>query len=335
MSGKVFHAPFINFHQGFTLVGAWERSKELIQQDYPETFSFNSLEAILNDNNVELIVVNTPTNTHYEYTRKALEAGKHVVVEKAFTTTFQEAVDLANLAAEKDLMLSVFQNRRWDSDFSTVRNVIKSGILGEINSATFNFLRFKPALHTKLHKETAGPGAGLLNDLGPHLIDQALSLWGMPHAVHGDLRMLRNDTHVDDDFTVTLHYNNMRVTLRSSLMVCAPQPAYLLNGSLGSFVKNRTDKQEDLLKMGAIPDGENWYTEPPVDYGLLYTQENDVLNASYIKSEQGSYLNYYEGIYHAIANGAAVPVTAQDGINTMRIIEAAAESSRSGKLVLL
>ncbi|RYF51377.1 MAG: oxidoreductase, partial [Cytophagaceae bacterium] len=182
MSGKVFHAPFLTLHPGFTLTGAWERSKHLIQADYPEVKSYASIDELLADD-VELVVVNTPVDTHYEYAKKVLEAGKHALVEKAFTTTAAEAEALGKLAKEKGLTLTVYQNRRWDSDLKTVKSVLEEGVLGAIVEAEIRFDRYNPILSPKAWKEGANAGAGVLKDLGPHIIDQALYLFGYPEAV--------------------------------------------------------------------------------------------------------------------------------------------------------
>src|SRR6478736_6565806 len=164
MSGKVFHAPFLELHEGFELAGSWERTKQLIQLDYPNVKSFATLEEVL-QSDVALVIVNTPTGTHFDYTKQVLLAGKHAVVEKAFTTTVAEAQELADLAKEKGLKLSVFQNRRWDSDLKTVQQIVSSKVLGEIVEAEFHFDRYNPILSPKMHKESANAGAGILKDL--------------------------------------------------------------------------------------------------------------------------------------------------------------------------
>jgi len=334
-SGKIFHAPFLSVHPGFRLVGAWERSRLQIGLDYPKASSYESLEAILNDPAIDLVIVNTPTYTHYDYARKALEAGKHVVVEKAFTTTAAEAIALEALARTKVLVLSVFQNRRWDSDFRTVRDVMASGRTGDIHTAEFSFLRYRPGIGIKTHVEQPGPGAGLLNDLGPHLIDQAFSLFGMPQSVYADLRILRPASRVDDCFDLQLYYDGPTVRLFSSMLVREPGPAYILHGSKGSFFKRRTDRQEELLKGGARPDAEDWYTEPESDYGVLYTEEDGVLKEEPIRSSKGDYSGFYEALYQALTSGAPAPVPASGGICVMQIIEAARASYASGVRVVV
>lgn len=184
MSGKVFHAPFISLHKGFQLTGAWERSKKEIEKAYPGVRSYSTLESVLADDSIQLVIVNTPTYTHYEYAKAALLAGKDVIVEKAFTTTVAEAMELKTIAEKKGVKIAVFQNRRWDSDFKTVQKIKKSGVLGNIVEAELRFERYKPIIGPKQHKETPGPGAGLLKDLGPHLIDQGnLSFWNATIAL--------------------------------------------------------------------------------------------------------------------------------------------------------
>ena len=252
MSGKVFHAPFLELHPGFELIGAWERSKKLIQEDFPLVKSYASFDALLNDN-VDLVIVNTPVDTHFEYAKKALLAGKHVLVEKAFTTTVAEAEELQEIAEEKGLKLAVFQNRRWDSDFKTVKDIFDKNILGEIVEAEIHFDRYNPNLSLKAHKENPNPGAGILKDLGPHIIDQALCLFGFPEGLFADVRMTRSDSKVDDWFDIVLYYPAFRVRLKAGFFVREPLPSYILHGKKGSFLKSRGDIQEDELKADKNP----------------------------------------------------------------------------------
>ncbi|WP_414571893.1 Gfo/Idh/MocA family oxidoreductase [Nostoc sp. CCY 9925] len=333
LSGKVFHAPFINLHPGFELIGSWERSKKLIQEDYPDVKSYSSLEALIGDEQVELIVVNTPTYTHYEYSKEALIAGKHVVVEKAFTTTVTEAKELKKLAQEKQKKLSVYQNRRWDSDFQTVKTIIQLGLLGDIIEAEFHFARYKPTLSHKQHVELPGPGAGIIKDLGPHLIDQALHLFGMPNAVFADMRITRAGSQIDDYFELILYYEKLRVKLKASFLVREPVPSYIIHGTKGSFLKSRADAQEDKLRAGMKPNTYDWYTEPESEYGLLHTEKDGKVIREKVKSSQGSYLGYYDEVYKSIVHGQPIPVTAEDGINVMQIIEAAIKSNNEQKVI--
>ncbi len=335
MSGRVFHAPFITEHPGFEFAGAWERSKKALNDYYPTAKSYDSLESVLQDETVSLIVVNTPTNSHYELAKKSLEAGKHVVVEKAFTTTAAEAEELKVLAIKKDRKLSVFQNRRWDSDFRTVQHIISKGVLGDPVEVSFSYDRFNPALSPKLHKEIPGPGAGVVYDLGPHLIDQALALFGNPLAVFASLDVLRSTSQVEDYFEILLYYPKLHVRLRASYFVREPAPSYIVHGTKGSFLKTRGDVQEATLQTGLKPIGNDWGTEPEQDHGLLHTEVEGKVVKERIKSLQGNYMEYYEGVYQSIANNQQPPVTADDGIRVMQVIEAAYKSHREKKVIAL
>lgn len=335
MSGKIFQAPFLELHPGFELVGSWERSKKLIQEDYPEVTSFPSLEAILEDKTIDLVIVNTPTNTHFEYAKKVLLSGKHALVEKAFTTTVAEAEELDALAKAKGLKLIVFQNRRWDSDFKTVQKIVSEGVLGEIVEAEFHFDRYNPVLSSKTHKETINSGSGILKDLGPHIIDQAVSLFGLPNAVFADIRITREHSLVDDYLDILLYYPDLRVRLKSGLFVREPNPSYVVHGKKGSFLKSRGDVQEDELKLDKKPNLTTWGTEEEGQEGLLHTEIDGKIFREKVPTLQGNYHGFFEGVYQAIANGKSEPVTAQDGINVMRIIEAAIESNEQKKVVNL
>jgi predicted dehydrogenase len=326
MSGKVFHAPFLNFHPGFELLGAWERSKKLIHQDFPEVKSYATIEDVLNDE-VDLVIVNTPVETHYEYAKKVLFAGKHTIVEKAFTTTVAQAQELAAIAKEKGVKLAVFQNRRWDSDFKTVQKIISDKLLGEIVEAEFHFDRYNPLLSPKQHKETASSGAGILKDLGPHLIDQALCLFGLPIAVFADIRITREHSLVDDYLDILLYYSNFRVRLKAGFFVREAIPSYVIHGKKGSFLKPRGDVQEDDLKLGKKPNLDAWGTESSEKKGVLHTEINGKIAKEYIPTLQGNYFDFFNGVYHSIIYDTVEPVTAQDGLNVMQIIEAAILSS--------
>ena len=332
MSGKVFHAPFLSIHQGFEISGSWERTKKLINYDFPEVKSYARIEELL-ESDVNLVIVNTPVETHYEYAKKVLLAGKHAVVEKAFTTTVAQAKELAALAEEKGLKLAVFQNRRWDSDFKTVQKVITDEVLGEIVEAEFHFDRYNPLLSPKQHKESINPGSGILKDLGPHIIDQALCLFGLPQSVFADIRITREHSLVDDYIDVLLYYATFRVRLKAGFFVREANPAYIIHGKKGSFVKHRGDIQEDELKLGKKPNLTTWGTEPIEKAGLLHTEINGEIVKKTISTLQGNYYDFFEGVYNSIVSNTIEPVTAQDGIHVMQIIEAAIQSSAQKKVV--
>jgi len=334
MSGKVFHAPFLDLHPGFELLGSWERSKKLIQEDYPSVKSYASLEELLSDN-VDLVIVNTPVDTHYEYAKKVLLAGKHAVVEKAFTTTVAQAQELANIAKDKGVKLIVFQNRRWDSDFKTIQKVINDGVLGDLVEAEFHFDRYNPLLSPKLHKESINDGSGILKDLGPHLIDQAVCLFGSPKGVFADIRITRKNSLVDDWIDLLLLYEDFRVRLKAGFFVREAHPAYTLHGKKGSFLKPRGDVQEDELKIGKKPNRELWGTELEELQGILHTEIDEKPVREKIKTLQGNYFEFFDGVYDSIINNKIEPVTALDGVKVMQIIEAAISSNKEKKIINL
>ena len=335
MSGRVFHAPFIHLHPGFELCGVWERTKSESLTFYPHIKIYRSFDELLADDSIELVVVNTPTATHFDFAKKVLETGKHAVVEKAFTTTVEEAMQLKKLADEKQLVLSVFQNRRWDSDFKTVKKIIQEGWLGEIMETENHFDRFKDELSPKAHKETPAPGAGILNDLSPHLIDQALHLYGMPQSVFADIRITRPGSMVDDYFEILLYYPTMRVRLKAGYQVREPFPSYVVHGRKGSFLKSRGDIQEVKLLANEKPNLTDWGTEPVSEQGLLHTEKEGEVIRERIPTLQGNYYDYYDGIFQSISNKQPVQVSAADGIRVMQIIEACFSSSAERKVISL
>ena len=332
MSGKVFHAPFLELHPGFELIGAWERSKKLIHEDFPLVKSYATFDELLKDD-IDLVVVNTPVDTHFEYAKKALLAGKHALVEKAFTTTVEEAEELRDIAEEKNLKLVVFQNRRWDSDFKTVKDIFDKNILGDIVEAEIHFDRYNPNLSPKAWKEGQNPGAGVLKDLGPHIIDQALVLFGFPDSLFADIRKTRENSGVDDWFDITLFYADFRVRLKAGFFVREPLPSYILHGKKGSFIKSRGDIQEDELKLGKKPMVTDWGKEPEYKSGVLHTEIEGSIVRENIPTIPGNYYGFFDGLYQSIKKNAPEPVSATDGVNVMRIIESAIESNNNKQLI--
>lgn len=335
MSGWVFHAPFIHLHDGFDLYAVYERSKNLAAEKYPGIKTYRSLEDLLRDDEIELVIVNTPNYTHYQYAKLALQAGKHVVVEKPFTIVVEEGEELIALAEKQNKKLSVYQNRRWDSDFKTVKKVVQEKLLGDIVEAEIHFDRFSETVSYKLHKETPGPGAGVLYDLGPHLIDQALQLFGIPASVFADATNMRPISQVEDYIELILFYENLRVRLKSSYQVRELLPAYIFHGSKGSFVKPRADVQEVDLQKEKKPSSPDWGTEPEAGKGLLHTEKDGRIIREYISSEKGNYLEFYNGLYDAIRNDKELPVTADEGLAVIRIIEAAYKSVEEKRIINL
>ncbi|HWJ91831.1 MAG TPA: Gfo/Idh/MocA family oxidoreductase [Flavisolibacter sp.] len=333
MSGQLFHAPFITNDPHFKFYAVWERTKNLASEKYPDVKTYRTLEELLADNAIELVIVNTPNYTHYDYAKRALTAGRHIVVEKPFTVSVKEGEELIELAKSKSLMISVYQNRRFDSDYRTVRKIVKEGWLGNIVEAEIHYDRYKEELSPKLHKEIPGPGTGVLYDLGSHLIDQALQLFGKPQSVFADIRTVRPVSKVDDYFELLLYYSELRVRLHSSYLVREPQPAYAIHGSKGTLIKAKTDVQESALQAGAVPGGNDWGREPESEKGFLHAEKDGRLLREFIPSLQGNYGDYYEGIYKALREKQPPPVSAADGLDVVRIIEAAFKSSSERKVI--
>ncbi|MBK5272068.1 MAG: oxidoreductase, partial [Bacteroidia bacterium] len=242
--------------------------------------------------------------------------------------------ELIEISKKKNRMLSVFQNRRYDSDFKTVKKVIDDGLLGKVLEAEIHYDRYSPALSPKVHKETPGPAVGVMYDLGSHLIDQALYLFGMPQSVFADIFSMRVDSLVDDYFEILLYYPLFRVRLRSTYFAREPQ-GYIIHGSKGSFIKSRADVQEAALQAGKSPDSKDWGIEPLTENGLLHTEKEGKIIKERIPTLLGNYLEYYESIYNALVNHSPLEVTAKDGLNTIRIIESSYKSRDEKKIVQL
>ncbi|MEI9945749.1 MAG: Gfo/Idh/MocA family oxidoreductase [Chitinophagaceae bacterium] len=334
LSGKVFHAPFLSIHSGFKFYAVWERSKDLARQFYPDVKVFRTYEEMLADDTVELVIINTPSYSHYEYAKKALEAGKNIIVEKPFTATVAQGQELVDLAKKKNLKLSVFQNRRYDSDYKTVKKVLEEGSLGEILEAEIHYDRFSPALSPKAHKETPGPAVGVVYDLASHLIDQGISLFGMPHAVFADIFSMRAGSKVDDYMEILLYYPSFRVRLKSTYFAKEPQ-GFIIHGRNGSFIKSRADVQEPALQSGQKPGSPDWGTEPKSEEGILHFEKDGKQVREHIPTLQGNYSDYYNDVYNALQDKGSLSVTGQDGLNVIKIIEAAYQSNKEKKVIEL
>ncbi len=329
MSGIVFHAPFIATNPKFKLVATWERTKNVTKEKYPDAVVYRTLEEMLQNDKVELVIVNTPNVTHYTYVKMALRAGKHVVVEKPFVPSVAECDELIALAEKQNCILSVYQNRRFDSDFLTIQKVLREGWIGDIREAEFHYDRFDNDLSYKLHKEKLEKGTGCLYDLGSHLIDQAICLFGMPEAVFADIFAMRPVSKVDDYFELIMYYSGFRVRLKASYQVREPIPGYVLHGSKGSFVKHKADVQEGLLQKGILPTIEDWAIEPEDKAGVLHTEIDGQIIRKAIPSLVGNYMNYYQLLYDSIREQKKLPVDPQESKAVIKIIEAAFESNQN------
>ncbi|REC53368.1 oxidoreductase [Chryseobacterium piscium] len=339
MSGKVFHAPFLKEHPGFFMSAVVERSKEDSKEKYPDAEIYRSVEEMLKNADIEVVVVNTPVQTHFEYVKMALEAGKNVIVEKPFTVTVSEAEELVNLAENKNLFLSVYQNRRFDRDYLQVQKVLAEGKLGNVRETEIRFDRFRTDPSGKDHKENPEQnGSGSVHDLGSHLVDQATQFFGFPENVFADIFSMKGEAYANDYFEILLYYkNDLRVRLKSSVFTKEDHYAYKIHGDKGSFLQERTDNQENELVAGTIPAyGKEWMEPLKEPDGILnYLNENSETKRVLTSSEFGNYMNYYQQIYEHIVFGYALPSLGNEIVQNMKIIEAALESSKKGKVVEL
>lgn len=331
MAGQVFHGPFITNVTGLFLKTIRETRPEKIRlaySRYPQATIVEETTAILADKEIDLVVLATPNHTHYSLAKEALLAGKHVLVDKPFTTTSAEADELIELAGKQGRILSIFHNRRWDSDFKTVTKILSSGLLGNLVEYEARFDRFRNFLKENTWKEEDLPGSGILYDLGSHLIDQALCLFGAPEEVMGDLRIQRSGSSIIDNFEVVLHYEKLKVILKASMLVKEPTPRYRLLGDQGSFVKYGIDVQEEALKKGLTPaDVADWGLEPQNIWGDINADLQGLQVTGKVKSEKGDYTGLYHNLYKAILGEEELFVKPEQARNTIRVIELAMKSN--------
>jgi scyllo-inositol 2-dehydrogenase (NADP+) len=324
-AARHFHKTLIECVEGLELVGVSTSRPEGV----PPHVRVASASALLGDPTIELIVVTTSNDAHFGIAGAALENGKHVVVDKPFCVSADEAATLIDKAAAAGKMLTVFHNRRWDSDFLTVADLIRSGDLGSIKLFEAHWDRFRTAVEDRW-RERPILGGGLLYDLGPHLIDQALLLFGLPEAISGDILAQRNGALVDDYFCLTLHYGDLRVVLAASNLVAAPRPRFSVHGTGGSFVKFGLDAQEDQLKAKLNPLDPSFGVEDVSVSGHLTSGDGD---ESTVPSRRGDWLDFYRGVVSAIAGTAPAPVSAIDALQGLKVIELARLSSRERRIL--
>ncbi len=333
MSGKLFHAPFIQNHPGYELAAIVERSKNDSRERYPKSKLYRSIDELLADNLIQLIIINTPTHLHFENAKAALMAGKNIVVEKPFSVTVKECEEINEMAKRKNLFLSIYQNRRYDGDYHAVKDILEKRLLGDLREVEIRYDRYRPVGAGKAHKEGDLPGAGIIYDLSPHLIDQALQLFGWPQSLFADVWKMREDVKAKDYYEILLYYPQLRVRLMATCIAREPLPSYILHGMKGSFIQQRSDLQEQQLNEGAIPSLESWCRPPSQPDGLLHTEIDGKVIRKELTSTPGNYMGYYDDVYKALTRKAPNPVPAEDGIKTIKIIEAALKSAEEGKVV--
>jgi scyllo-inositol 2-dehydrogenase (NADP+) len=319
LSGKYLQAPFFEANPNFNL-------KTIVTSQNPKSVFPNveiaqNLEEVLADDSIDLVSICSPNATHFEYAKRSLLAGKNVLVEKPFTATTEEAEELIELSRKQEKVLSVFQNRRFDSDFLTVQKVIESGFLGKIINFEIHFNRYKPVLNPKKWKEIVAPASGIIYDLGSHIIDQAICLFGVPNNVWGQTFTQREHSEIDDAFDIKLDYGNLKVSLRSSLLVREDSPRYIIHGTKGSFVKHGIDVQEDHLKAGMLPNQEGFGIESTSNSGILNTETNGLFLRGKVETMKGNWALLFQNLHDAIVDGKELFIKPEEVLEQIRVIE--------------
>jgi predicted dehydrogenase len=323
LSGRYLQAPFYRAHPGFTVARVVTSRAEEVAEDFPGMTPTASLDEVLADDRIELVSIATPNETHYDFARASLEAGKHVLVDKPAAATAAQLRELRDLARKKDLHLFVFQNRRWDSDFLTVREVLNRKLLGSLVNYEARYDRWKPELNPKEWKETPGPTAGMLYDLGAHLIDQAITLFGVPDAVKGETWTQRRNSDIPDAFDLRLTYAEpLRVSLSCSLLVREPTPRYTLHGYRGSFVKYGIDVQEDQLRDDMTPADDGFGDEPQEQRGLLHTERDGRVVREPYPTRTGRWYDLFDNMHRTLTGTERPAVPLDDVITQLEIMEA-------------
>lgn len=332
LAGRVFHAPLIHANPHLRLTHIVQRHGNESEKKYPQAKVMRNADELFAEPSVDLVVVATPNTSHFELATKALQAGKHVVVDKPFTIISADADELIALSRKMDRVLSVFQNRRWDGDFLTVRKILEQKRLGRLAEYESRFDRFRPALKSGAWREQAIPGSGVLFDLGSHLMDQAVVLFGRPEGIFADLRQQRDGAVAVDSFEVRLEYPAMKVTLKAGSLVCEPSPRFVLYGTQGSYLKFGLDPQEEALKQGGSPTQPTWGAEPQDAWGSVTQCDGNIVRAKY-PTLAGCYPEYYTNVYRAITRKEELAVKPEEARQVIRLIELAQQSSLEKRII--
>lgn len=323
MSGKVFHAPFLSANAGFTLHAVVERSKKIAETDYSGIISYSSIIEMLEDIAIELVIVNTPNYLHFEHAKAALLAGKHVLVEKPFTATVAEALELFELGKERNLKVMVYQNRRYSSDFLATKKILESEKLGNVMEAHFRFDRYRREIGPKAFKETPFPASGIMYDLGAHLLDQVISLYGVPNNFTKTTGIYRQNGTVPDYGHVQLDYGKWQVFVTVSQLVVDPQSAIVIHGESGSFIKSFSDRQEEQSLAGMNPmDVDFGLEEPGMEGCLTIVAEDGTKKKELVPAEKGNMMGIFDAVYRTVRHDTTFPVTEEQIFIQLNILAA-------------
>lgn len=325
-AGKTFHAPLLRSTEGIRFTTVVSRDADKVHADLPGV-RVCDMATMLADPEIALVVIATPNDTHAPLARQALLAGKHVVIDKPFALDTHEAESLIALAETQGLLLSIFHNRRWDADFLTLRRLINEGLLGEVMVLESRFDRFRPTVRQRW-REGSGPGAGLWFDLGPHLLDQVLQLFGEPDWLQADIAGQREGAMSDDYFEVILGYGRCRVLLRAGSLVSHAVQRFTVHGTRASYVKSGLDQQESWLKAGLLPGQPGWGEGE--SRGRLYTRQEEQIGEVTIAPEAGAYASYYPAVARAVQGEGANPVPAGEALRVMALLALARDSAGQG-----
>src|SRR3989441_10971946 len=326
-AGKIFHAPVIRAVDGLLLTTIVQRHGPPDPR-YPDVEFVRSVDELLT-RKIDLVVAAAPNTSPHAIAKQCLLAGRHVVVDNPFTPPLAEAEELVQLAKQQRRIATVYQDRRYTGDFATVQQVVGEGALGRVVTFESHFDRFRPELKPHAWREQAHAGSGVWFDIGPHLFDQALLLFGVPEAIVADIRIERDGAVVDDAFDVTLYYQHVRAVLRASMLRAPLGPTWIVNGTKGSFTKYGMDPQESALKEGRTPDEPDWDAEPPELYGQLATADA----TRTVPTLRSSFAHYYENVRDAMLGTAELAVTPEWSLDVMRGLELATASSRARRVL--
>lgn len=314
-----YHLPFSLRNENIRIKTVYSPRNNSVWERIPEVNYVNDLDKVLKDEEIQLVVVCTPLEYHYEYSKLALDHGKHVLVEKPFTQTSEQAKELFSYAREKNLFIQCYQNRRFDSDFLTVQKVIASGVLGDILEVEMHYDYFRPEIPRSLQFSRE---LSYLYGHGCHTIDQVLSFFGNPNHITYDVRQLLGKGHFNDYFDLDFFYDSKKVSVKSSYFRLKERPSFIVYGNKGVFVKQTKDRQEEHLKLFYMPTNKDFGIDLPEHYGILtFVDEDGKYHEEKVISEVGDYGRIYDGVYETIINGKEKIVKDKETIRQMEILE--------------